>query len=137
MDPLDLLSKNLDLFIEMKELAVEQEILINREDMDRFMDLDARRNHMQRQITANDRKYSEYTKARHGTPTDPKVTRIREKMIQTIRSIQEIDKNIENGLTQKKDLFFSEIKQIRKGQRAIRGYGGNPVRMPRFINRKG
>ena len=137
VDPMELLSKNLDLYIEMKELAVEQETLINREDMDRFLDLTARRDHLQRQIAANDRKYSQFIKERHAAPTDPKVTRIRKDMIQMIRSIQEIDKNIEAGLIQKKDLFFSEIKHIRKGQRAIRGYGGNPVRTPRFINKQG
>ena len=70
-------------------------------------------------------------------PTDPKVTRIWKDMIHMIRSIQETDKNIEETLTQKKDLFSSEIKQIRKGQRAIRGYGGNLAPSPRFISRQG
>ncbi|MBW1802216.1 MAG: flagellar export chaperone FlgN [Deltaproteobacteria bacterium] len=137
MDPLDLLSKNLDLYIEMKELAAEQETLISREDMDTFMDLTARRHHLQRQIKANDREYRQCTKALHARPTDPKLTRLRKDLIRMIRSIQEIDKKIEDGLTQKKDLSLSEIKQIRKGQMAVRGYGGRTVRAPRFINKQG
>ena len=136
-EPVDLLSDRLDLFIEMKALALEQEELLVIEDMDGFRDRVARRDHLQRQITANDRKYRECIQARSTPPTDPKEARIREDIIQQIRSIQEIDQNIEYGLTQKKDLFLSELKQIRNGQKAIRGYGRNPVRPPRFIDRQG
>ena len=137
MDPLDLLSENLNLYTEMKELAVEQETLITREDMNPFMGLAARREHLQRQIEANDRQYNQFAKASHTRSTDPKLSRLRQDLIRMIRSIQEIDKKIEDGLTQKKELSLSEIKQIRKGHKAVRGYGHKSVRPPRFIDKKG
>jgi hypothetical protein len=53
-----------------------------------------------------------------------------------IRSIQETDKRIEASIIARKDTLLDEIKSVKKGQNAVKRYGGCSAKTPKFLDRK-
>jgi hypothetical protein len=53
-----------------------------------------------------------------------------------IRSIQETDKRIEASIVARTDTLLDEIKSLKKGQNAVKRYGGGSEKISRFLDRK-
>ena len=126
-----------NLFLEMKGLAERQREAVVEERMNLYFDLTAHRKALQQKISAHEPPAG--TPA-HGSPVDPGDGRphsLANEVAQIIQSIQEIDRQIGAFVTEKKAALLQEIRGMRKGQQALRGYGGMSTRNPRFIDKKG
>ena len=136
-----LLSKNLDLLVKMKELARKQEGFLIEDQMDAFLELSSQRERLQSEISANQIKYHKALTGKTEKDRDPfveeKTRSISSEMVDTLRSIQDIDRKIEELLTGKKKNLLLEIRNLRRGQEALRSYGGGAEKNPKFIDRQG
>jgi fumarate hydratase class II len=121
----------------MKDLAEKQEKFIFDDQLDEFNNLLNQREHIQKEITANTRKYESGIKNIHPKRQSQKALTISQEVSAVIRSIQETDKRIQDMIISKKDLFMNDVKNIRKGQNAVRSYGGARQKINRFIDRNG
>jgi len=137
MEPADIMMMNYDLFKRMKELAEKQELVIADDQMDEFNRLFDQREHIREEITANSRRYGIEMKNASYKRKDQKVNDISMDISDMIRSIQETDKRIEELIISRKDLLMDDIKNIKKGQSALKGYGGVPKKTNRFLDRNG
>jgi hypothetical protein len=136
-----LLSKNLGLLVKMKELARKQEGFLFEDQMDGFLELSSQRERLQSEISANQLKYqkalTEKTEKNRDPFVEEKVRSISSEMVDTLRSIQDMDRKIEELLTAKKKNLLLEIRNLRRGHKALRGYGGGAEKIPKFIDREG
>ncbi|MFZ7113231.1 MAG: flagellar protein FliT [Desulfatiglandales bacterium] len=121
------------LFLEMKGLAERQREAVVEERMDLYFDLSADREALKRRISAHET-------PSHGSSVDPGEGRPPspvDEVARIIQSIQEIDRQIGAFVTEKKSALLQEIRGLRKGRRALRGYGGVSAKNPRFVDKKG
>jgi len=133
MNPRDLLSRNLGLFAKMKELATRQRELLSNDQVEAFLRLITEREKLQYEISSNEKRYRQ--RARVG-PT-AKTHAVARDIMDWIHSIQETDREIEELLAEKKDQILMDAKALRRGQHALRGYGGKAPKAPRFIDKEG
>ena len=56
-------------------------------------------------------------------------------IVEVIRSIQEIDRKTEEFFFGQRDSLLAEIRNLRAGQKALKGYGARSPRGARFIDR--
>jgi hypothetical protein len=132
------LTRNLDLFIKMKDLAEQQAEFVEMDEMDRFLDLSSKRSHLQREIAKNDRAPGKSMAEKFSQGTDRNAMDITREVAEVIQSIQETDRKIERFIQEKKENLLSDIRGMRHGQRAMKGYGGKKtLRSPKFIDQKG
>ena len=137
MKSVDLLSKSLDLFLEMKELAKKQKALILDDQSEAFLELSLQRDRLQREISDYEGKYRTIMKDRPANRMEKRESTISREIMDAIKSIQEIDRKIEELVLEKRNGLFSDIKNIRHGQKALKGYGGKSSEGgPRFIDRQ-
>lgn len=137
MDSADILNANCNLFKKMRDLAEKQEELIAEGQMDEFNSLLNQREHLQKEIMANARKYDAETRNIVHERRDQKAMRITMEISEIIKSIQETDKKIEGLITSKKDIFLNDIENIKKGQKAVSRYGGGRRKVNKFLDRRG
>jgi hypothetical protein len=137
MESTDILIMNCNLFKKMKDLAEKQEKFIFDDQLDEFNNLLNQREHIRKEITANTRKYESGIQNIPLKRQSQKVLTISQEISDIIRSIQETDKRIEDLIISKKDVFMNDVKNIRKGQNAVRSYGGARQKVNRFIDRSG
>ena len=137
MESAEILIINCSLFKKMKDLAEKQEKFIFDDKIDEFNNLLNQREQIRKEITANTGKYESGIKNIPIKRQSQKVLTISREISDVIRSIQETDKRIEELIISKKDVFMNDVKNIRKGQNAIRSYGGVRQKINRFINRSG
>ena len=137
MNYIDLLAEDLRLFRRMKDLAARQNALLSEDNMDMFLNLANERAGIQREIAANQKRqnapYDTSLKEAAGENTNA----LRAKMAEEIQSIEKLDGKAQEVLQQKRDALLSEIKNLRKGQRAMKGYGAKSARDPKFIDSQG
>jgi hypothetical protein len=137
MEPTDILIMNCNLFKKMKDLAEKQENFIFDDQIDEFNSLLNQREQIRKEITANNGNYESGIKNIPLKRQSQKVLTISEEISDIIRSIQETDKRIEQLIISKKDVFMNDVKNIRKGQNAVRSYGRARQKINRFIDRNG
>jgi hypothetical protein len=112
---------NLALYDQMKRLAEKQRDALMADRLDEFMLHSSRRQSIQKAISAN-RKGQRTTVipgAKKGGKSGNEITRV----AQMIEAIQEMDKEIERLISLKREGLMSQMKEIRHGQKALRGYG--------------
>lgn len=126
-----------DLFLEMKDLALKQQEVLREDRMDLFFGLSAQRNGLQRKITANEGRLKKHRTGPPAASKDPRIPPIAGEVTRIIESIQDIDQQIESFVREKRDALAGEIKGLRDGKKALKGYGGKAIRNPRFIDTKG
>jgi hypothetical protein len=137
MESTDIIIMNCNLFKKMKDLAEKQEKFIFDDQLDEFNNLLNQREHIRKEITANTRKYESGIQNIPLKRQSQKVLTISQEISDIIRSIQETDKRIEDLIISKKDVFMNDVKNIRKGQNAVRSYRGARQKVNRFIDRSG
>jgi hypothetical protein len=137
MESADILVMNYNLFKKMRELSERQERLISDDQMDEFNNLQNQREQIRKEITDNTREYNAGIKNTPLKRQGQKALDISGEISEVIRSIQETDKRIEDLIISKKDEFMHDVKNIRKGQDAVRRYAGSRKKINRFIDRNG
>ena len=137
LKPKETLSRNLGLFTKMRGLAERQAEVLADEDIDQFLDLASKRTQLQQEISRNQRNFKERSAEGQGRSSDPHRRSIADELSEVIQSIREIDRKIELFIHEKKAGFLSEIKKMRRGQRAVKNYEGKPLRRPKFFDREG
>jgi hypothetical protein len=133
----DLLAKNLHLFKKMKDLAARQNALLSEEHMDMFFNLASQREHIRHEIGANEEKYGALCAKSHDEDMGEQTRSLRTQIADVLQSIKELDRKTEEFFLQKREALFSEIRDLRKGQRAMKGYGAKSPRGSRFVDRQG
>ena len=133
----DLLGRNRALLTKMKELAVRQEKLISGDQIHEFLELSDQRERLKVEITRNTGQYSAMVKNSRDRGMKRKNSALSGEIADVIRSIQEVDQRIERLIIEKRDSILNQAEKLKKGKKALRGYGGKVSRSPRFINRKG
>ncbi|MBN2059453.1 MAG: hypothetical protein JW882_03455 [Deltaproteobacteria bacterium] len=134
----ELLLKNHELFVMMDEIAKMQEKVTRGDDINAFLELIEKRRRLQRDISSNIRDYNKEKTSNASDGDDEKgLKRLTEAISEVIDSIRESDQRIEEIILKKKDILVSEIKEFRKGQKALKGYEGNRGKNPRFMDRLG
>lgn len=129
-----ILSKKLNLFKRMKELAERQEDFLLKDRLDSFMSLIAQRNQIQRKIQKQDELADEIYRGPESAPFREKSGRINLQISDVITSIQETDRKIEEMIFQQKTRLIREIKELRHGKKAVKGYRGKSGYTPRYID---
>ena len=133
-------AKNLNLFRKMRLLAEKQRGLVaNQEDFEltRFLDLAAQREHLQNEIAAETAKTVASADPVNETDINTKPVALAPEITEVIRSIKGIDREIEVFLSERREALYREIKNIRQGRSAIRGYRAKTSKPPRFIDKEG
>lgn len=129
--------RNRDLFLEMKELALRQREVVTADRIDLFRDLAARRERIRQKISLNDNR----RRRGAGPSPDPaareKIRSLSEEISGIIKSIQDIDRDIETSLSRGRTELLREISDLRQGRKALKGYGMKAARVPRFIDKQG
>jgi len=134
----ELLSETLRLFIKMRELATKQRELVLDNKIDAFIDLSSRRERLQNEISANRVKYKGCMENNSNRRSDQKAGAISKEIAGVIQSIQDTDIKIEEFIKEKRKELLSEIKGLRQGRKALKGYGGKSgEESPRFIDQRG
>ncbi len=141
MDMSDLLFKKHKLLLKIKKIAETQEQFLQDDKVYDFLDLSAQRTNLSNEIDVNDRKHEEKAKKSIMPKDKGKLADISSEIITTIKSIQEIDERIETLLVNQKSDLALEIKNYRKGKKAVHGYGGKgntkSQKRSKFIDRQG
>jgi hypothetical protein len=134
MESIDILMTNCNLFKKMRELAERQETVLADDRMDEFNDLQSQRDMIRREVTANSNRYiSEAGKGPSGKGSHG-IKSLSTEISAIINSIQEIDSRIEASIIAKKNALQDEIKNLRKGQSAVKRYGVGPNKVSRFLD---
>jgi lipopolysaccharide biosynthesis regulator YciM len=115
------LQLDLDLYHQMKKLAEKQRDALMVDRLDEFMLHSHRRQSIQNAISANPKgqRKSVIPGEKRGGKSRNEITQA----LQTIEAIQEMDKEMEGLISQKRKALISQMKEIRHGQKALRGYG--------------
>ena len=133
MGSLDVLAKNRALFLKMKELVAKQEKLASDDEMDKFFDLNSQRERLMRKISANNQRLG----IGNGLDRGEEAKALSMEINDVIESIQEMDRRVEEFINEEKGKLLSDIKRMRKGQKAVKGYVRKSPKSPKFISRKG
>ena len=137
MQKTDDLFEKRDLFLEMKDLAQRQKDLVMENKMEFFFELFKRREGLQRAISAHNPRLKVSVNGAPDAPRDRRARSLLDDVARIIQSIQDIDRQIEAFVHDNKDRLLKDIKGLRKGQKALKGYGGRAPRNPRFIDTEG
>ena len=134
------LARSLDLFQKMRLLAEKQRGLVAKQEdfeLTHFLDLAAQREHLQNEIATERAKPVSPADPVNKTATKTKPVTMAPEIAEVIRSIKEVDREIEAFLSERREALFLEIKNIRQGRSAIRGYKAKTSKPPRFIDKEG
>jgi hypothetical protein len=112
---------DLDLYDQMKKLAEKQRDALMADRLDEFMLHCSRRRSIQNAISAN--RKAKQTTVIPGGIKGGKSRNEMTRVVQIIEAIQEMDKEIEGLISLKREALMSQMKEIRHGQKALRGYG--------------
>lgn len=129
------MEKNIRLFSKMKELALKQQSSLQEERMDLFSQLSREREQLRSKIFVKEIEPGPRKGMKGGL--EPNLRKKAMEMVELIRVIQEIDNRTKDMLIGKKDALVTEIREIRRGKRAVKGYGSPRfVRPARFFDQK-
>lgn len=130
------LKLDLDLYHQLKNLAEKQRNALTADRLDEFILHSSRRQSIQNALSAN--RKAQPTKVPPGTKTGGKSRNEINRGIRMIEAIQEIDTEIERLISLKREILISRMKDLRRRQKALRGYG-KPNRDPagRFFEFRG
>ena len=137
MNIIELLESKKDNFEKIKDLAVRQEKLVNDDLMRDYLQLSEKREHLKNEIDAENKKYRHLVEGA-GKKEKEKATSINRKISEVIESIIDVDKRIEKLVNEKKKDVLDEIKSLKMGKTAVKGYGNKKAQaQPRFIKTVG
>ncbi len=137
MDTIDILEIKKNNLQKMKTLADRQEQLVCNDQMKEFLVLAGKRERIRREIDSDQKKYKHLFDKAAKKERDM-AEGMNQEISEIINSIMEVDKKVEQMVAEKKDVLLGEIKGLKKGRTAVKGYGQKkgPAEA-RFIKRVG
>ena len=137
MNIIEILEIKKNNFEKIKTLAQQQEKLVCEDLIHEYLQLSAKRDLLKNEIDSNDRKYRYLSENADGKEREMAVS-INREISDVIESIMDADKRIEQLVSEKKKETLGEIKGLKKGRTAVKGYGDKKARsQPRFIKTLG
>jgi len=124
----------------MRLLALRQRGLVtNQEEFEltRFLDLAAQRDDLQNEISAETAEHMTSENSVNGASPKTETVSLAPEIAAVIHSINEVDREIEEFLSERREALYLEIKGIRQGRNAMRGYRVKTSKRPRFIDKEG
>lgn len=128
------MTSKLTLFKRIKELAEQQEDCLFKDRFDSFLSLLTQRSRIQRKIDQQDELAARSNRGPEGGPLGSQSELIVQQIKDIIASIQKTDRKIEEVISKQQAGLISEIKELRQGKKAMRGYGGKSGYTPRYID---
>ena len=133
MNIIELLEIKKNNFEKIKKLADEQEKLICDDSIQDYLYLLEERDSIRNEIDSDYKKYRHIFK-NAGKKEREMATTINREIFEVIESIMDVDKRIEQLVSEKKKDVLDEIKGLKKGRTAVKGYGNKQAqRQARFI----
>lgn len=129
---MELLEKNIGLYEKMKDCAVKQQSSLEENRMDAFLHLARERDRIRFQIERNEKKLNLRSEDRGSSWKEMTLRRER-----IIRSLQKVDQTNKELLLVKRENLLTQIRDLRKGQKAIKGYGTKTPKGARFFDGRG
>lgn len=129
---MELLEKNIGLYEKMRDLAMQQQSSLEEDRMDAFLHLARERDRLRFQIERNEKKLSLASGYRNGSC---KEMILRKEKI--IRSLQKVDQKNKESILVKRENLLTQIRDLRKGQKALKGYGTKAAKDARFFDGRG
>jgi GTPase involved in cell partitioning and DNA repair len=124
MRPREYLSEKLSNFNQMKILAENQvQALAENDDLDRFFDLLKQREHLRSQMMAYDRNMRRTQNKARIDKADQINTELQDQINKTITTTLKCDRQIEELIGQRREKLLADIKDLRQGHKALKGYG--------------
>ena len=137
MNIIELLEAKKNKFQEIKVLADKQEKLVCEGLMQEYLQLSAKRDLIKNEIDADNKKYG-YIFEKADRKDREMAMSINREISEVIESIMDIDKRIEKLISEKRTEVLDEIKGLKKGRTAVKGYGSKKAQaQPRFIKTVG
>ncbi len=137
MNTIDVLEKKKINFEKIKTLADQQQELVFDDRTQEFLFLSDKREHIKNKIESDHKKYG-YLLEKADKKEREMITAINREIAEVIESIMAVDKKIEQLLSEKKNSFLTEIKELKKVRNAVKGYGNKKASAnPRFIKTVG
>jgi hypothetical protein len=129
------LAENLPLYKRMKDLALRQELTLSLDRMDLFFQLANQREQLRQRVVENEKRHASPGEGPRRNELNGRIRSVAEDILEVIRSIQEIDRKTEEFLFRERGSLLAEIRNLKVGQKALKGYGARSPREARFIDR--
>ena len=133
MNIIELLEIKKNNFKMIQSIAEQQESMVNDDLMQDYLQSMAKRDRLKKEIDADSKKYKNISEQADRREREMARSMNRE-IAEVIESIMDIDKRIEALIKEKKKDVLEEIKGLKKGRTAVKGYGQKKGQaQPRFI----
>jgi hypothetical protein len=137
MEPIDLLKKNLALFRTLREVVKRQLSFLSEDKIEPFIDLTYKREHLQHDIDRLEETYRARTQLMSEKALKALTGSVSMEIIEVIESIRDMDEKIRDLIQEGRDDVLRDLKKLRQGRKALKGYGGTFSASPKFIDRDG
>ena len=137
MNIIEVLNTKKNMFQKIEALANRQEKLACDNLMDEYLQLSKQRDLIKNDIEADNKKYK-YLFEKVDQKDREMVMTMKKEISEVIKSIMDIDKRVEQLVSEKRTEILGEIKGLKKGRTAVKGYRNKKVStQPRFIKTVG
>ena len=122
MNIIELLELKKNNFEKIKTIADQQEKLVCDDLMQDYLQLSVKRDRIKSEIDSDSKKYR-YVFEKAERKEKEMAMAINRDISEVIESIMDVDKRIEQLINEKKKDVLDEIKGLKKGRTAVKGYG--------------
>ncbi|MBN2420491.1 MAG: flagellar protein FliT [Deltaproteobacteria bacterium] len=137
MNIIELLEIKKNRFEQIKALADRQEKLVCDDLIREYLQLFAKRDLIKNEIESDNKNYK-YILEKADKKDREKIMSMNKEISEVIESILDVDKRIERLINEKRTEVLDEIKGLKKGRTAVKGYGNKKAQpVPRFIKTVG
>ena len=137
MNIIELLEMKRNNFKKIKTLADQQEKVVCDNLMQEYLQLSVKRDYLKNEIDSDNKKYRHVFEKADRKEKEMAMS-INRDISDVIESIMDVDKRIEQLVNEKKKDVLDEIKGIKKGRTAVKGYRHKKAQaQPRFIKTVG
>ena len=137
MEPIDLLKKNLALFRKLREVVKRQLSFISEDKIEPFLDLTYKRERLQHDIDRLEETFREMTGHMSEKALKARTGSVSMEIVEVIGSIRDMDEKIRDLIERGRDDVLRDLKKLRQGRKALKGYGRTYSASPKFIDRDG
>ena len=137
MNIIELLELKKNNFEKIKTIAEQQEKLVCDDLIQEYLQLSVKRDRIKSEIDTDSKKYR-YVFEKAERKEREMAMSVNKDISEVIESIMDVDKRIEQLISEKKKDVLDEIKGLKKGRTAVKGYGNKKKQAEaRFIKTVG